>query len=112
MTRSTDHGPNVQQMRVEICRAIPADHPSLAGHFPNFPIVPAVVILDEVAASLMEWRKHCRVTGIQTAKFLLPLKPAQPFTICLTTAKDAATEIDFCCRAGDRLIVEGRLLIS
>ncbi|HAK05685.1 MAG TPA: hypothetical protein DCO65_00200 [Spartobacteria bacterium] len=99
-------------MSFEICRAIRADHPSLAGHFPGASIVPGVVILDEVAAALAEWRKDCQLTEIRAVKFVLPLKPEQPFTICLTAAKDAETEVDFCCRVEGRMIVEGRLEIS
>jgi 3-hydroxyacyl-[acyl-carrier-protein] dehydratase len=98
-------------MSFEISRAIRADHPSLAGHFPGAPIVPGVVILDEVAAALAEWRKDCQLTGIRAVKFVLPLKPEQPFTICLTAAKGAKTEVDFCCRVDDRMVVEGRLEI-
>jgi len=97
-------------MSFEICRTIRADHPSLAGHFPGAPIVPGVVILDEVAAALAEWRKDCLLTGIRAVKFVLPLKPEQPFTICLT-AKGAKTEVDFCCRVDGRMVVEGRLEI-
>jgi 3-hydroxyacyl-[acyl-carrier-protein] dehydratase len=100
----------VRQMSFEISRAIRADHPSLAGHFPGAPIVPGVVILDEVAAALAEWRKDCQLTGIRAVKFVLPLKPEQPFTICLT-AKGAKTEVDFCCRVEGRMVVEGRLEI-
>ena len=98
-------------MSFEICRAIRADHPSLAGHFPGAPIVPGVVILDEVAAALAEWRKDCHLTGIRAVKFVLPLKPEQPFTICLTAAKGTKTEVDFCCRVDGRMVVEGRLEI-
>jgi 3-hydroxyacyl-[acyl-carrier-protein] dehydratase len=47
---------SARQMSFEIRRAIPADHPSLAGHFPGAPVVPGVVILDEIAAALAEWR--------------------------------------------------------
>lgn len=97
-------------MNFEIRRAIRADHPSLPGHFPDTPIVPGVVILDEVAAALAKWHADYQVTGIPTVKFLLPLKPEQPFTISLTAAKDA--EVDFCCHAEGRMIVEGRLEIS
>src|SRR5437868_5279247 len=65
-------------MQFELCRTIPADHPSLPGHFPDAPIVPAVVILDEVIAALAEWRGQCQLTAIPTVKFLAPLKPDQP----------------------------------
>lgn len=99
-------------MSFETSRAIAVDHPSLGGHFPGAPIVPGVVILDEVVAALAEWREGCQLTGLRAVKFLLPLKPGQPFTICLTTAKNAETEVDFCCRVEGRMIVEGRLEIS
>jgi len=98
-------------MSFEICRAIRADHPSLAGNFPDAPIVPGVVILDEVAAALVEWRKDCQLTGIRVVKFVLPLKPEQSFTICIAAANGAETEVDFCCRVESRVIAEGRLEI-
>src|SRR5437764_6179023 len=72
---------SARQMSFEVCRAIRADHPSLAGHFPGEPIVPGVVILDEVAAALAKWREDCQLTGIRAVKFVLPLKPEQSFTI-------------------------------
>jgi 3-hydroxymyristoyl/3-hydroxydecanoyl-(acyl carrier protein) dehydratase len=99
-------------MTFEICRAIPADHPSLAGHFPGEPIVPGLVILDEVAAALAKWRKHCQLTGVRAVKFVLPLKPEQPFIICLTATNDGEREVDFCCHVEGRMVVEGRLEIS
>jgi 3-hydroxymyristoyl/3-hydroxydecanoyl-(acyl carrier protein) dehydratase len=88
---------------------IPADHPSLPGHFPGAPLVPGVVILDEVLEGLIEWRRNCRLTGIRAVKFLAPLKPEHPFTICLSVDEQRAGEVSFCCRAADRVIVEGRL---
>jgi 3-hydroxyacyl-[acyl-carrier-protein] dehydratase len=100
-----------RQMSFEVRRAIRADHPSLPGHFPGEPIVPGVVILNEVAAALTEWRKDCQLTGILVAKFLLPLRPDQPFTICLNTPRATDTEVDFCCRANGHMLVEGRLEI-
>jgi 3-hydroxymyristoyl/3-hydroxydecanoyl-(acyl carrier protein) dehydratase/SAM-dependent methyltransferase len=103
---------SARQMSLEIRRAIPADHPSLAGHFPGAPVVPGVVILDEVAAALAEWRPGCQLAGVSAIKFLLPLKPEQWFTICFAPANSDQTEVDFFCRVGDRTIVEGRLQIS
>jgi 3-hydroxyacyl-[acyl-carrier-protein] dehydratase len=93
-------------MTFEVRRAISANHASLAGHFPGAPLVPGVVILDEVLAALDKWRGDCRVTAIRAVKFLVPLKPEQPFSICLSN--DGTKEVNFCCRINDRVIVEGR----
>jgi 3-hydroxymyristoyl/3-hydroxydecanoyl-(acyl carrier protein) dehydratase len=98
-------------MIFEVSRAIRANHPSLPGHFPGTPLVPGVVILDEVLAALVEWRKDCHLIGMQSVKFLVPLKPEQAFTIGFSLSNDHAGEVDFCCRIDDRLIVEGRLEI-
>ena len=98
-------------MNFEVRRTIDADHPSLLGHFPGAPVVPGVVILDEILAALTEWREASRLTAIRAVKFLLPLKPEQPFTISLSAVKDAEGEVDFCCRVEGRVIVEGRLQV-
>jgi 3-hydroxyacyl-[acyl-carrier-protein] dehydratase len=98
-------------MNFEGRRTISADHPSLPGHFPGTPIVPGVVILDEILAALTEWRGDSHVTAIRAVKFLAPLKPQQPFTICLSAGQDAQDEVDFSCRVDDRVIVEGRLQV-
>jgi hypothetical protein len=58
---------------------------------------------------LIEWRANSQVTGIRTVKFLAPLKPEQPFTISLSAKNESASEINFCCRAEDHIIVKGRL---
>jgi 3-hydroxyacyl-[acyl-carrier-protein] dehydratase len=90
-------------------RAITADHPSLPGHFPDAPLVPGVLILDEVLAALRDWQKDCQLTAIRTVKFLQPLKPGQPFTICLSTSNDDASRVNFSCRIEGHVIVEGQL---
>ena len=101
----------LRHMNFEICRTISADHPSLPGHFPGAPIVPGVVVLDEILAALAEWREDSRLTAIRAVKFLIPLKPEQPFTISLSAIKDAEGEVDVCCRVEGRVIVEGRLQV-
>ena len=40
---------------------VPADHPAFAGHFPEFPVLPGAVLLDEVlqiisASDGLTWR--------------------------------------------------------
>jgi 3-hydroxyacyl-[acyl-carrier-protein] dehydratase len=98
-------------MDFEIRRIIGADHPSLPGHFPGEAIVPGVVILDEVLAALAHWREGSQVTVISALKFLVPLKPGQPFTICIVASKRAEGEVAFRCHVEDRVIVEGRLKV-
>ena len=93
-------------MQFETSRVIRADHGSLAGHFPGVPIVPGVVILDEVLAAVEQWR-GARVRIIRAVKFLQPLLPEQQFTIVADAF--SKNEIAFRCLANDRIIVEGRL---
>ena len=72
------------RMTFEAIRLIRADHPSLPGHFPDAPLVPGVVILDEVIAALAEWQQNSQLNGIRMVKFLAPLQPEQAFTISLS----------------------------
>jgi 3-hydroxyacyl-[acyl-carrier-protein] dehydratase len=99
-------------MTFEVRRLIRADHPSLPGHFPGTPLVPGVVILDEVVAALGEWQQNSQLSGLRSVKFLAPLKPQQPFTISLSTTSENAGEVSFCCRVEERVIVQGRLEVE
>jgi 3-hydroxymyristoyl/3-hydroxydecanoyl-(acyl carrier protein) dehydratase len=61
---------------------IRADHPALAGHFPDNPIVPGVVLLDETLHAI------ARITGasvaqctLSTVKFKNILRPGEPLTL-------------------------------
>jgi 3-hydroxyacyl-[acyl-carrier-protein] dehydratase len=99
-------------MTFEVRRLIRADHPSLPGHFPGAPLVPGVVILDEVVAALGEWQQNSQLSGLRSVKFLAPLKPQQPFTISLSATSENAGEISFCCRVEERVIVQGRLEVE
>jgi 3-hydroxyacyl-[acyl-carrier-protein] dehydratase len=52
------------------------NHPSLEGHFPGQPIVPGVVILDEMVKAFRRNRGHpCKIKKILSVKFILPLEP-------------------------------------
>jgi 3-hydroxyacyl-[acyl-carrier-protein] dehydratase len=55
---------------------VPADHPSLAGHFPGNPIVPGVLLLD-VILSRVEHATGCRAVRLQQVKFTSVLRPGE-----------------------------------
>ena len=93
---------------IERSITISADHPCLPGHFPGRPIVPAVVILDEVRAIAADALPNRQLTSIDHCKFQDFILPAQSFTASLAISDEAV--LDFTCRADDdgRLLAKGR----
>jgi 3-hydroxymyristoyl/3-hydroxydecanoyl-(acyl carrier protein) dehydratase len=95
-------------MGTEIIVTIGADHPSLAGHFPDHPVVPGVVMLGEIMNAIRKMAKvNIAFVGMPSAKFMSPLNPGEPLTISLEQQGDGATE--FICTTGSRLIASGCL---
>lgn len=93
------------------CRfAIGADHPSLPGHFPGHPVVPGVVILDEVIAAFHARFPATRVAGMAQVKFLAPLAPGEEVTVALERTGEAQAQ--FQCRTRDAVITTGTLRLS
>lgn len=89
---------------------IPPDHPALAGHFPDRPIVPGVVILDEVLALASRFDPARRVSGIVSAKFTAVLLPGQPCRVELGPGTDDG--LRFACVAAGRRIAAGILALD
>ena len=75
---------------------IGADHPALPGHFPGDPIVPGVVLLNEVLSALPQ------AMNIPWAKFHAPLRPGEEFAIRIDNRK-------FSVHRGSTLIASGSL---
>ena len=75
---------------------IGADHPALPGHFPGDPIVPGVVLLNEVLSALPGRM------DIPWAKFHGPLRPGEEFALRIDGHR-------FSVHRGDTLIASGTL---
>lgn len=86
---------------------LPDDHPALAGHFPDRPIVPAVVILDEVLALLPRFDPARRASGIVSAKFTAVLLPGQPCRVAFAPRDDGS--LRFTCESSGQRIASGIL---
>lgn len=97
-------------MNAEKSLVIPADHPSLAGHFPGNPIVPGLVILEEVVQALESWRPGSRTVGMPVVKFLAPLRPEQAFTIHFAESGTHGIRFE-CIRDDGQPLVQGFLTV-
>lgn len=95
-------------MSFERTLTIAHDHPALAGHFPGHPVVPGVLVLDEVIETLrIRYGQTLVVTELPAVKLLSPLKPEESLNIMIEP-EDAQTAT-FTCRAGGRVIASGSL---
>ena len=84
---------------------INANHPSLPGHFPGNPVVPGVVILDEVIHALAQWQPQLQVVGFNTVKFLQPLLPGETFNIEFVHSKTARMKFE--CKKNQTVFATG-----
>ena len=98
-------------LRQEI--TIAADHPALAGHFPGRPIIPGVVLLDQVILAACAWlnvkesSQHCEIAN---AKFLSPVAPGEALQLQLNRQSSAEFEsLRFEISSGERRIASGAL---
>ena len=56
--------------------SVSSKHPCLAGHFPNYPVVPGVVILEKILAGLIDCAGCCSST-LRQIKFDSMLRPGE-----------------------------------
>ncbi len=63
--------------------SIPADHPSLPGHFPGQPIVPGVVVLERVLEAIESTHGPLGLLRLPQVKFAQPLLPGDVADIVL-----------------------------
>lgn len=83
--------------------AVPPTHPALPGHFPGHPLVPGVVVLEQVAMALRAWRDE-RLVRVAEAKFVAPLLPGESAELTLSAA---GSRVRFEIRRGGALLARG-----
>ncbi len=85
---------------------IAADHPAFAGHFPENPVLPGVVLLDLILAAA----GIAAIAGITRLKFLRPVRPGETITYRLAwPAPDTAA---ITARSGDEMVLRGTLRLG
>ena len=85
--------------------SIPADHPSLPGHFPGRPIVPGVVLLERVLEAIEAAHGPLRSPlRLPQVKFAQPLLPGERAEIVLA---GEAPRWRFRVLRGDTLLASG-----
>lgn len=82
---------------------IAEDHPCLPGHFPGRPVVPGVVLLEQVLARIGEDHGALRLPRV---KFARPLLPGQAARVELD---GAAPRWRFRVLRGDELLASGEV---
>jgi 3-hydroxyacyl-[acyl-carrier-protein] dehydratase len=102
MTGITDDACEVGTFRV------PAEHPALPGHFPGQPVVPGVVLLDEVLA-LITARYGGAATSLSAVRFTSVVTPDQ--TIAVQCSRRPSGEIGFICLRDGRAVASGRITL-
>ncbi len=89
--------------------SIPPDHPVFAGHFPEMPIVPGALLLDEtlwaIAAKTGVPLTECTVASI---KFKSPVRPGQLVTLRFEETAEAGFRFEL--RSCDGIVANGAIL--
>ena len=97
--------------RFEFDIFIPAAHPALPGHFPGHPIVPGVLLLDEVMRTTLQLN-GLEITRLQHIKFSSALLPdEQARVICEVDGEEATFLISSQRDNKNVTLAKGKMLI-
>lgn len=89
---------------------IAADHPALAGHFPNNPIVPGVVLLDHIFATAKIAMPNYRIRSIRKLKWLQPVLPEKDCAVQWAAVRES--QVRFVCLCEGERAVEGNFVLE
>lgn len=94
---------------------VPHDHPSLAGHFPGHPIVPGVVLLDEVLDAIRSAStRTLTLVSVVSTKFLRAVEPGTELELQVKFSADASGswKARFAATHAGASVLEGNMLIA
>jgi 3-hydroxyacyl-[acyl-carrier-protein] dehydratase len=95
-------------MKMQSTLNIAADHPSFAGHFPTFAVLPGALLLDEMLKAIELTRGiDLKSWHISSAKFLDAVRPRD--RLILEHEASAPGLIRFTIRVDDRKVASGTL---
>ena len=94
---------------------IKKNHPSLEGHFPANPVVPGVLLLDEISSILLQQYGEFRITGFSQVKFLQPVLAEQLVSVQSVDKTEIDTgniKIKFLACCLDAPVVQGEVKLE
>jgi 3-hydroxyacyl-[acyl-carrier-protein] dehydratase len=91
--------PTVEQTaegtRVTLRLPVDPSIPQLAGHYPGFPILPGVLLIDCLRqAAGAAWGAELRLCGIDRARFVNPLLPGDELELSLLVSAGADGRVE------------------
>jgi len=87
---------------------ITLDHPGFEGHFPTFPVLPAVAQLSLLADTLTMFNDRAiAITAIPIAKFLRPVTPDTAVTV--EVRSNESGHADFIIRNNAGVLTKGKV---
>jgi 3-hydroxyacyl-[acyl-carrier-protein] dehydratase len=96
---------------------IPPQHPAFGGHFPQAPLLPGVVLLDEMLRAVEadgSATYACGVDGgwtLSSAKFLHPVRPGETLTLEHEMLANGSIRFSIRCTDADSTLVASGTLI-
>ena len=94
---------------------IPADHPSLPGHFPGRPIVPGVVLLDAAFALILARHPGYAPAALPAIRFTKPVRPGQPVDVACdggVFCDGGPGRIAFACAVDGQTVLHGSVVLA